>query len=58
LVKSYGILKILALLQAGSMPLSMQQILPKIALSKFAKICPKTKLWHTTKNQDFSVSQK
>jgi hypothetical protein len=34
--KSYGVLKISALLWAGSQPLSMQQILPKTA-----KICPK-----------------
>jgi hypothetical protein len=26
-------------------------------LPKFAKICPKTKLWNTTKNQDFSFFQ-
>jgi hypothetical protein len=37
--KSYGVLKISATLQAGSQPLSMQQILPKTA-----QICPKTKL--------------
>jgi hypothetical protein len=34
-VKRYGVLKILALLQAGSQPLLMQQILPKTI-----KICP------------------
>jgi hypothetical protein len=33
--KSYGVLKISALLWAGSQPLSMQQNLPKAA-----KICP------------------
>jgi hypothetical protein len=27
-------------------------------LPKFAKICPKMKLWNTIKNQDFSISQK
>jgi hypothetical protein len=32
------------------------KIYPK--LPKVAKICPKTKLWNTTKNQDFSVSWK
>jgi hypothetical protein len=43
--------------------LSMQQNLPKTAqncpiLPKFAKICPKMKLWNSAKNQDFSVFQK
>jgi hypothetical protein len=51
--KSYGVLKISALLWACSQPLSMQQILPKTA-----KIYPKTKLWNTTKNRDFNVFQK
>jgi hypothetical protein len=27
-------------------------------LPKFAKICPKTKLWNSTKNWDFNVFQK
>jgi hypothetical protein len=31
------------------------KICPK--LPKFAKICPKTKLWNTTKNRDFSFFQ-
>jgi hypothetical protein len=31
--KSYGVLKISALLRAGSQPLSMQQILPKLPKS-------------------------
>jgi hypothetical protein len=31
------------------------KICPK--LPKFTKICPKTKLWNSTKNQDFSVFQ-
>jgi hypothetical protein len=51
--KSHGILKISDLLRACSHPLSMQQILPETA-----KICPKIKLSITTKNRDFSVSQK
>jgi hypothetical protein len=47
--KSY---KISSQVHACSQPLSMQrnQILPKI--------CPKTKLWNTTKNRDLSVFQK
>jgi hypothetical protein len=38
----------------------MQQILPKTAQNYqiFAKICPKAKLWNTTKNRDFRVFQK
>jgi hypothetical protein len=61
--KSYGVLKISATLWAGSQPLSMQQILPKPAqncpkLPKSAQISVKTKLWNSTKNQDFSVFQK
>jgi hypothetical protein len=51
--KSYGVLKISASAMVGSQPLSMQQILPKIAQN-----CPKTKLWNSTKNWDFSIFQK
>jgi hypothetical protein len=41
----------------------MQENLPKSAqncpkLPKLAKICPKTKLWNTTKNRDLSDFQK
>ena len=55
-LKSYGVLKILAQVWACSQPLWMQQNLPK--LPKIAKICQKTKLWNTTKNQDFNVFQR
>jgi hypothetical protein len=50
--KSYEVFKISAQVRACCQPLPMQQNLP--FLPKFAKICPKTKLWNTTKNRDFS----
>jgi hypothetical protein len=43
-------------LWACCQPLPMQQILPN--QPKTAKICPKPKLWNTTKNWDFSFFQK
>jgi hypothetical protein len=59
-LKSYGVFKISVQDWACFQPLSIQQNLPKSApnypkLPKFAKIGLKTKLWNTTKNQDFSV---
>jgi hypothetical protein len=60
--KSYGVLKISATLWAGSQPLSMQQILPKICpkLPKSAQrrnfeIPPKIKILVFFKNKNFYV---
>jgi hypothetical protein len=59
-LKSYEVFKISVQVGACCQPLSMQQNLPKTAqncpkLPQFAKICPKMKLWNSTKNRDFSI---
>jgi hypothetical protein len=58
--KSYEVFKISAQNGACCQPLSMQHNLPKTTQNcpKFAKICPKIKLWNSTKNRDFSIFQK